>query len=74
MTGIGLEGTVEGKQVRVVSPRYVRDKQLEIDEVTFEDLSEEGKSVVFVLKDTELIGMIALADLVREEAKKLYRN
>lgn len=74
MTGIGLEGTVEGKQVRVVSPRYVRDKQLEIDEVTFEDLSEEGKTVVFVLKDTELIGMIALADLVREEAKKTVQE
>ncbi|WP_445298384.1 heavy metal translocating P-type ATPase [Exiguobacterium sp. FSL W8-0210] len=74
MTGIGLEGTVEGEQVRVVSPRYVRDKQLEIDEATFEGLSEEGKTVVFVLKETQLIGMVALADLVREEAKKTVQE
>src|SRR5690625_7624163 len=33
-------------------------------------MSEEGKTVVFVLLDDELVGMIALADIVRETAKE----
>ncbi|MGI1806675.1 heavy metal translocating P-type ATPase [Exiguobacterium sp. TDN 0502] len=70
MTGVGLEGYVDGVHVQVVSPRYVREKQFDFDTSTFESLSEEGKTVVFVLKEKQLIGMMALADLVREEAKE----
>lgn len=70
MTGVGLEGDVDGVRVQVVSPRYVREKQFDFDVSTFESLSEEGKTVVFVLKEKQLQGMIALADLVREEAKE----
>ncbi|WP_251129515.1 MULTISPECIES: heavy metal translocating P-type ATPase [unclassified Exiguobacterium] len=70
MTGIGLEGTVDGAHIQVVSPRHIRDQHIQIDEETFTRLSEEGKTVVFVLKDGEWVGMIAMADLVREEAKE----
>lgn len=70
ITGVGLEGKVEGTLIRVVSPRYIRQEKITIDELTFEKLSEEGKTVIFVLKNKQLLGMIALADLVREEAKE----
>ncbi|WP_034770846.1 heavy metal translocating P-type ATPase [Exiguobacterium marinum] len=70
MTGVGLEGTVDGAHIQVVSPRHIRDQHIQIDEETFTRLSEEGKTVVFVLKDGEWVGMIAMADLVREEAKE----
>ena len=70
MTGIGLEGKVAGTLIRVVSPRYIRQEKITIDELAFEKLSEEGKTVIFVLKNKQLLGMIALADLVREEAKE----
>src|SRR5699024_3364012 len=36
----------------------------------FNNMSEEGKTVVFVLLDDELIGMVALADIVRDTAKE----
>jgi len=70
ITGIGLEGKVEGTLIRVVSPRYIRQEKITVDELAFEKLSEEGKTVIFVLKNKQLLGMIALADLVREEAKE----
>lgn len=69
MTGVGLEGTVDGAHVQVVSPRHIRDQHIQIDQETFARLSGEGKTVVFVLKDGGWVGMIAMADLVREEAK-----
>lgn len=70
MTGKGLKGTVEGKEVLVVSPGYVNERSYEYDKDQFNSLSEKGKTVVFVLVDDELIGMIALADMVRDSAKE----
>src|SRR5699024_12242478 len=33
-------------------------------------MSEQGQTVVFILVEDELIGMIALADIIRESAKE----
>ncbi|MFD1927108.1 copper-translocating P-type ATPase [Sporosarcina siberiensis] len=68
LTGKGLEGTVDGKQVLVVSPGHVKELNLEFDNVQFDKWSLEGKTVVFTLIDNKLAGMIALADIVRETA------
>src|SRR5699024_5014852 len=68
LTGKGLEGTVDGKQVMVVSPGYVKELSLNFDNVQFNQWSSEGKTVVFTLIDKKLSGMIALADIVRETA------
>ncbi|WP_234032454.1 copper-translocating P-type ATPase [Lentibacillus cibarius] len=70
ITGKGIEGTIDGRKVNVVSPGYVQNNDMTYDQKTFEQLSEEGKTVVFVLLDDELIGMIALADMVRDTAKE----
>ncbi|WP_077706306.1 heavy metal translocating P-type ATPase [Virgibacillus dokdonensis] len=70
ITGKGIQGKVNGKIVHVVSPKYVHNKQLEYDKELFNEMSEQGKTVVFVLVDEQLIGMIALADMVRETAKE----
>ena len=70
ITGKGIQGRVDGQKVNVVSPGYVNSNQLSYNEELFNDLSEEGKTVVFVLVEDELAGMIALADIVRDTAKE----
>lgn len=70
ITGKGIEGSIEGKKVNVVSPGYVNDLDMDYDKTAFEAMSEEGKTVVFVLIEDELIGMIALADIIRKSAKE----
>ncbi|KAB8138024.1 copper-translocating P-type ATPase [Gracilibacillus oryzae] len=69
LTGKGLKGIVNGKRVMVVSPGFMKEKNNSYDEKTYLDLSEEGKTVVFVLVDGQLAGIIALADQVRESSK-----
>jgi Cu2+-exporting ATPase len=68
--GKGAEGTVEGRDVKVVSPGYVRAQGLAIEDPRFEQLSEQGKTVVFVLIDGRLAGAVALADVIRPESKE----
>jgi Cu2+-exporting ATPase len=70
MTGKGIKGNVDGKIVNAVSIGYVEDKGLEFDKERFDQLSDEGKTVVFVLIDNEFTGMIALADMIRDTAKE----
>ena len=70
ITGKGIQGQVDGMKVNAVSPGYIKGENLPYDEHVFNALSEEGKTVVFVLADDKLAGMIALADMVRDTAKQ----
>ncbi|ALS76375.1 ATPase [Planococcus rifietoensis] len=70
ITGKGIQGQVDGVQINAVSPGYIKGENLVYDEHTFNTLSEQGKTVVFVLADDKLAGMIALADMVRDTAKQ----
>lgn len=74
ITGQGISGTVDKKHIRIVSPGYMNKNQLYYDEDYFNRVAKEGKTVVFVLQEEALIGMIALADLVRETAKEAIRE
>ncbi|HLQ82589.1 MAG TPA: copper-translocating P-type ATPase [Pseudogracilibacillus sp.] len=70
ITGKGIEGNIAGKRVNVVSPGYVNDKNMTYDTDKFNEMSKAGKTVVFVLVEDKLIGMIALADIIRQSAKE----
>jgi Cu2+-exporting ATPase len=70
ITGQGAEGKVEGKDIKVVSPGYLRDQNIDFTDKRVEPLQAQGKTVVFVLVDGRLKGAIALADIVRPEAKQ----
>ncbi|MGE5847900.1 MAG: copper-translocating P-type ATPase [Ignavibacteria bacterium] len=73
--GKGAEGSVNGKNIKVVSPGYLKDKKIEINNLQkINDLSAEGKTVVFLLINDEIIAAIALADIVREESKEAVRQ
>jgi Cu2+-exporting ATPase len=70
LTGKGAEGRVEGKNIKVVSPGYLRDENIALTDPRVEPLQAQGKTVVFILVDGTLKGAIALADIVRPEAKR----
>jgi Cu2+-exporting ATPase len=68
--GKGAEGRVEGKEIKVVSPGFLREQHIDLTDKRIEPLQAQGKTVVFVLVDGKLKGAIALADIVRPEAKQ----
>ena len=68
--GKGAEGRVDGRDVKVVSPGYLREQNIELADERVEPLQAQGKTVVFILVDGQLKGAMALADIVRPEAKK----
>ncbi|MEO6237848.1 MAG: copper-translocating P-type ATPase [Vicinamibacterales bacterium] len=70
IAGKGAEGQVEGKAIKVVSPGFLREQNIAMTDARVEPLQAQGKTVVFVLVDGALKGAIALADIVRPEAKQ----
>lgn len=71
ITGKGAEGIINRKDIKIVSPGYLKEKNVkpgkneEIDK-----LASQGKTVVYVLMDNNLIGAIALADIIRDESRE----
>ncbi len=68
--GKGAEGTVKGKNVKAVSPGYLRERKLKVSDPRLAELGCQGKTVIFVLIGDELKGAIALADIIRPESKE----
>lgn len=70
ITGVGIEGIINGQNVMVVSPGYVKRQNFSFDDGDFNKWSEQGKTVVFVIVEERLIGAVALADRVKESSKE----
>lgn len=70
ITGKGAEGRVNGKDVKVISPGYLRENNIPAVDERINKLSSQGKTIVFVLIDGKLKGLVALADIIRPESKK----
>ncbi len=70
LTGEGLRASVDGRPVKIVSPGYLKREGIAFDEKSYSSLAEEGKTVVFILRDNKLLGFIALSDVARPTAKE----
>ncbi len=66
--GKGAQGKVDGKDIKVVSPGYLQEKNIKSENQEIDKLNAEGKTVVYVLIDDQLQGAIALADIIRKES------
>jgi len=71
LTGQGVEATVEGKQIEVVSPRYLKENKLTVPDGFKADDTE---TVVFVLIEKKLAGYIALSDEIRPESAEAIKT
>lgn len=75
ITGKGITGIIDRKDVMVVSPGYLKEKYAFL---TKEDMVKAEETLVFVLIDDDIAGSIALADEIRPESydaiKTLHQN
>ncbi|MCL6524846.1 MAG: copper-translocating P-type ATPase [Thermoflavifilum sp.] len=71
ITGRGVEANVEGNEVKVVSPGYLKENNIPIPDNTNIAVSE---TIVFVIINGQLAGYIALADEIRPESKEAIRR
>ena len=66
ITGKGVEAKIENLNVKVVSPGYLKEKNISLPENFRSDAAE---TIVFVLVNDQIVGYIALSDSIRPESK-----
>lgn len=71
ITGKGIQGKIDGKEIKVVSPGYLREHDFEFPD---EAKSDAAETVVFVIKEGKLLGFIALADEIRSESAEAIQS
>jgi Cu2+-exporting ATPase len=72
--GRGAEADVEGTRLAVGNQRLMADQGLAVPEdQRLAELARQGKTVVYAAADGQLVGAIALADLIRKESLEAVR-
>jgi len=69
--GKGVEGIVKNTAVKVVSPGYVKENNIPLKAGV---QIEEAETSVFVVMDNKVVGVISLADQIREESYEAIRQ
>lgn len=72
ITGLGLKAIIENDEILIgnlkILSKYQIENKHEEDE---KKISEEGNSIVYVVKNKEIIALIGVNDIVRENAKEV---
>ncbi|WMN13054.1 copper-translocating P-type ATPase [Marivirga salinae] len=75
LTGEGIQAKINGKSIKIVSPGYLEENNIELPK---DAKNEKAETIVYLLQDKDLIGYISLADEIRDESfeavKKLKEN
>jgi Cu2+-exporting ATPase len=75
--GKGAQAEVDGQDVKVVSPGYIKERGLDAGEANVErqaELAAEGKTIVYLVVNDQVEAAIALADVIRPESKEAIRT
>jgi Cu+-exporting ATPase len=72
VSGGGIRACIEGRGVLVGNQRFLSESGVSEDGlgVSGEELAREGKTPIFVAVDGEPAGLVAVADVVRDEARE----
>ena len=75
-TGKGVEATVDGVIVQVGKPRWLRDTGVNTEEVEvdLQRLQEKGQTVVVVARQGQLVGLIGIADAIKDDAAQAVQR
>jgi Cu+-exporting ATPase len=74
ISGQGVLANYAGKRIFVGGPLYRKVKISEMMESRISTLESDGKTVIVVILDDELVGIIAVADTLRDNAKQVINE
>ncbi|WP_394347102.1 copper-translocating P-type ATPase [Thermococcus peptonophilus] len=72
--GKGVQGVINGREVLVVSPGFLKENGLWKEDERVNRVLEQGKTVIFLVVDGKLAGAMALADRIRPESREAVKR
>ena len=75
ITGYGITGKVDNKNIIIGSSKILNKYDINnLYEQDEKDLAGKGNSIVYVIQDKEILALIGVNDIVREEAKEVINT
>jgi Cu2+-exporting ATPase len=68
--GKGAQAMVGETPIKVVSPGYLNEHNLRVDDERVRRVADEGKTVVYLIASDKVQGAVALADIIRPESRE----
>ena len=68
LVGQGVRSVVRGEEIHIIKPIDTVDRSTEVD-TRMQEWASEGKTVVTVVKDNRIVGLMAFMDLPNEASK-----
>jgi heavy metal translocating P-type ATPase len=74
--GLGAAATIDGIQIIVGSPRFMKQENVDLDEydLRYPDAKSGGQSLVYVAGNGNLLGVIRYSDPPRPESKEVIQE
>ncbi len=75
--GKGIEGKIKGKKILVGTRLLMKENSVRIDNKfieKIEKLEEEGNSVILVSEDKKFLGVVAVADTIKETSARAIKS
>jgi len=73
LAGVGLEATVEDKDVKIINEKEAKRLGLKIDPERLKNYEAQGNTVSFLVVSDKLVAVIALGDIIKPEAKEFIQ-
>ncbi len=72
ISGKGITAAVKGKTVFVGSPSFMKDQKIRTSgfEESLDESEENGRTAIFVAVDKKAVGLISIADAVKETSRE----
>ncbi|MDD4969541.1 MAG: heavy metal translocating P-type ATPase [Paludibacter sp.] len=74
--GQGIEATMDGKNYLAGNLKLMTDRKITLNEFAglSDKLADEGKTPLFISNEVEILGIIAVADVVKSSSKEAIRQ
>lgn len=71
LSGRGISAVVDGQQYWLGSPGLLKERKLFTPQIEklHNELASKGKTVIYLITENEIIGLVALADQIRSDSK-----
>ena len=70
IAGTGISATLDGKEVKLVNLRYLKEAHIAYDQALIEKVENQGNSMSLLLVDNKLVGLVVQGDQIKPEAKQ----
>jgi len=73
---LGIEAEVEGKKVLLGTKKFLRERDINLDELEDQavNLAAQGKTLVFTAVDGKALGLISVADSLKSDARESIKK